>query len=67
MNFEEALAVYVGRHVEVHQMNQFFQGTLASSSSGILAVDMVSTNYIPTTQRLNIATGNVALVRILPQ
>ncbi|WP_145134425.1 hypothetical protein [Paenibacillus sp. Y412MC10] len=67
MNFEEALAVFTGRHVEVLQPNQFIQGTLVSSSSGILAVDTVSTNYIPTTQRVNISTGSVALVRILPQ
>ncbi|OXL83217.1 hypothetical protein BCV73_09085 [Paenibacillus sp. SSG-1] len=67
MTFEEALAVFVGRHVEVLQPNQFIQGTLVSSSGGILAVDTVSTNYIPTTQRVNISTGSVALVRILPQ
>lgn len=66
MKFEEALAVYAGRHVEVHQTNQFIQGTLVSSSGGILAVDTISTNYIPTTQRVNISTNNVVLVRILP-
>lgn len=66
MNFEEAIAIFVGRHVEVQQTNQFIQGTLASSSGGILAVDTVSTNYIPTAQRVNISTNSVALVRILP-
>ncbi|OZB98376.1 hypothetical protein [Paenibacillus sp. XY044] len=67
MNFEEALAVFKGRRVEVLLTNQFIQGTVASSSDGILAVDTVSSNYIPTTQRVNIPTSNVALVRILPQ
>lgn len=67
MNFEEALAVFTGRHVEVLQPNQFIQGIEVSSSGGILAVDTVSSNYIPTTQRVNIALNGVSLVRILPQ
>ncbi|MEK5645906.1 hypothetical protein BK138_34150 [Paenibacillus rhizosphaerae] len=66
MNFEEALAAFSGRHVEVLQTNQFIQGTLASSSGGILGVDTVTTNYIPRAQRVNIPTTNVVLVRILP-
>ncbi|MBB3126342.1 hypothetical protein FHS19_000996 [Paenibacillus rhizosphaerae] len=66
MNFEEALAVFVGRRVEVLQPNQFIQGIEASASGGILAVDTVSSNYIPTTQRVNITINSVSLVRILP-
>lgn len=67
MKFEDALAAYAGRKVEVIQPNQFIQGRLVSSSGGLIAVDAVSSNYIPTTQRVNVITDNVTLVRVLPQ
>ncbi|WP_127590123.1 hypothetical protein [Paenibacillus lautus] len=66
MNFSEILATFVGRTVEVIQTNQFLQGQFRSSSDGLITVEVVSSNYIPTSQVVTVFNDTISFVRILP-
>ncbi|MEC0239712.1 hypothetical protein P4H66_07545 [Paenibacillus dokdonensis] len=66
MNFLEALNTFVGRMTEVVQPGQFLQGRLISASNGLVTVQLVSSNYIPTTQEVTAISDNITFVRILP-
>lgn len=66
MDFSEILATFVGRTVEVIQINQFLQGQLRSSADGFITVEVVSSNYIPTSQVVTVFNDTISFVRILP-
>ncbi|MGG4345314.1 hypothetical protein [Paenibacillus lautus] len=66
MNFSEILATFVGRTVEIVQVNQFLQGQLRSSVGGLITAEVVSSNYIPTSQVVTVLHESVSFVRILP-
>ncbi|MBX4148746.1 hypothetical protein AK95_04715 [Paenibacillus sp. LC231] len=66
MDFSEILATFVGRTVEVVQVNQFLQGQLRSSADGLITVEVVSSNYIPTSQVVTVLNESISFVRILP-
>ncbi|MGE7823766.1 hypothetical protein [Paenibacillus sp. NPDC093718] len=66
MDFSEILATFVGRTVEVVQINQFLQGVLRSSVDGFITVEVVSSNYIPTSQLVTVFNDSISFVRILP-
>lgn len=66
MDFSEILATFLGRTVEVIQANQFLQGQLLSAAGGLITVQVVSSNYVPSSRQVTIITGNISLVRILP-
>ncbi|MFE0555013.1 MULTISPECIES: hypothetical protein [Paenibacillus] len=66
MDFSEILAAFVGRTVEVVQVNQFLQGQLRSSVDGLITVEVVSSNYIPTSQVVTVLNESISFVRILP-
>lgn len=66
MDFSEILATFVGRTVEVVQTNQFLQGQLRSSANGLITVEVVSSNYIPTSQVVTVFNDSISFVRILP-
>lgn len=67
MDFSEILATFLGRTVEVIQANQFLQGQLLSATAGLITVQVVSSNYLPTSRQVTIINENISIVRILPQ
>ncbi|KOP68052.1 hypothetical protein AMS62_24445 [Bacillus sp. FJAT-18019] len=66
MNYSEILATFIGRSVEVIQTNQFLLGQLRSAADGFITVEVVSSNYIPTSQVVTVFTDGISFVRILP-
>ena len=66
MNFSEILATFVGRTIEIVQTYQFLQGRLTSAANGLVTVEVVSSNYIPTSQVVTVLNENISFVRILP-
>ncbi|MFC0215275.1 hypothetical protein ACFFK0_23050 [Paenibacillus chartarius] len=65
MNFEELMAGYVGRTVEVFLTNEFFTGQLAFVGSGYITVNVAQGYY--TAVLTNILIGQIEYVRVLPQ
>lgn len=66
MDFSDILATFIGRSVEVMQTSQFLQGRLRSAADGIITVEVVSSNYIPTSQVVTVLNDSISFVRILP-
>ncbi|ANA82665.1 hypothetical protein PVOR_19499 [Paenibacillus vortex V453] len=66
MDFSEILATFIGRTVEIIQTNQFLQGQLRSATDGFITVEVVSSNYIPTSQVVTVLNESISFVRILP-
>lgn len=66
MDFIEALNTFLGRTVEVIQPGQFLQGRLVSAADGLVTVQLVSSNYIPSSQVVTAFSNNITYVRILP-
>lgn len=65
MDFEEALAPYVGRRVEVFSTNSFVQGNLLSAGNGTISVNAVSSGYSSPAGPLTINIANVEFIRVL--
>lgn len=66
MDFSDILATFIGRSVEVMQISQFLQGRLLSAADGIITVEVVSSNYIPSSQVVTVLNDSISFVRILP-
>ncbi|WP_080837822.1 hypothetical protein [Cohnella massiliensis] len=65
MDFETAIAQYIGRSVEVFMTNDFIQGTLLGVGNGVLTVNAVSSSYSSVTGPVSVLIPNTEFVRVL--
>jgi hypothetical protein len=65
MNFEQLLAGYIGRSVEVFLSNTFYTGLLLSVGTGLFTVEVSDSTYYAPVERVTIFTDQVSFVRII--
>ncbi|MFD2612389.1 hypothetical protein [Paenibacillus gansuensis] len=62
MSFEQLLATYIGRTIEVFLGEEFYTGVLVSVGNGVFVVN-ISDTYQPQTATLQLAS--VVYIRVL--
>jgi len=65
MSFEQLLAGYIGRSVEVFLTNTFYTGRLLSVGTGLFTVEVSDTAYYAPVEQVTVFTDRVSFVRII--
>jgi hypothetical protein len=65
MSFEQLLAGYIGRSVEVFLSNAFYAGRLLSVGTGLFTVEVSDATYYAPVEQVTVFADQVSFVRIL--
>jgi hypothetical protein len=65
MNFSEMLTQFIGKTIEVFQLNQLIEGKLISVANGSFIVEISQPPYLTPTTQMTITNSSVQMARIL--
>ncbi|XEC93765.1 hypothetical protein AB6A23_20775 [Paenibacillus tarimensis] len=66
MDFEDIMATFVGRSIEVFQTGQILTGTLQGVTEGTLQTIVSPSIYSPVSGAVSVSTLSISFVRVLP-